>query len=82
MMLFPTQFHSSLRCSALPRFNTLKYSRVRVSLTSIRIERRLRRLRRKLDMLGKVQATQVRKILMMKFLDSENEIVDGYDDLF
>jgi hypothetical protein len=52
MMLFPTQFHSSLRCSALPRFNTLKYSGVRVSLSSIRIERRPRRLRRKLDMLG------------------------------
>jgi hypothetical protein len=31
MMLFPTQFHSSLRCLALSRFNTLKYSRVRVS---------------------------------------------------
>ena len=30
---------------------------------------------------GKVQATQVRKILMMNFLDSEKEIVEGDDDL-
>ena len=34
-------------------------------------------LSRKLDMLGKVQAAPVRKIPMMNFLDSENEIVDG-----
>lgn len=32
-------------------------------------------------MLGKVQETQVRKILIMNFLGSENEIVNGDDDL-